>query len=203
MLARKRHRCDVGQVAFARAVELPEESHGGLQALARGGGVELEGLQERRREAAKLCVALGRQRQRVLRCQISQRGDLLARRHQTVPADLLIEHVERVPIVFARPHHGVDGAAEQPYQPSGLRLAGRPRAVLAVPRPREQPARQTLAQGDRRIGQRRFQLPHLCGQRSDPPPLAEVAEQVDRSDRSLACELGSSGRVDVVAEMAR
>ena len=55
--------------------------------------------------------------------EISQRGDLL------------IEHVERVPIVFARPHHGVDGAAEQPYQPSGLRLAGRPRAVLAVPRP--------------------------------------------------------------------
>ena len=38
---------------------------------------------------------------------------------------------------------------------------------------------------------------------ADPPPLAEVAEQVDRSDRSLACELGSSGRVDVVAEMAR
>ena len=34
-------------------------------------------------------------------------------------------------------------------------------------------------------------------------PLAEVAEQVDRSDRSLACGLGSSGRVDVVAEMAR
>ena len=32
---------------FARAVELPEESHAGLQALARGGGVELEGLQER------------------------------------------------------------------------------------------------------------------------------------------------------------
>ena len=128
---------------------------------------------------------------------------VLARHHQTVPADLLIKHVERVPIVFARPHHGVDGAAEQPYQPSGLRLAGRPRAVLAVPRPREQPARQTLEQGDRRIGQRRCQLPHLCGQRSEPPPLAEVAEQVARSDRSLACELGSSGRVDVVAEMAR
>ena len=32
---------------------------------------------------------------------------VLARHHQTVPADLLIKHVERVPIVFARPHHGI------------------------------------------------------------------------------------------------
>ena len=203
VLARKRHRDDVGEGAFARAVELPEERHGGLQVVAGGGGVELEGVQERRREAAQLCVALGRQRQRVLRGQISQRGDLLARRHQTVPADLLIEHVERIPVVFAGAHHGVDGAAEQPYQPAGLRLAGRPRAVLAVPRPCEQAARQPLEQGDRRIGQRRFQLQHQCGQRSDPPPGAEIAEQVDRRDRALAGELGSSGRVDVVAEMAR
>ena len=76
VLARKRHRDDVGEGAFARAVELPEERHGGLQVVAGGGGVELEGVQERRREAAQLCVALGRQRQRVLRGQISQRGDL-------------------------------------------------------------------------------------------------------------------------------
>ena len=102
-----------------------------------------------------------------------------------------------------RQRHGTGMAAVSRCHRSARRRSRRPRAVLAVPRPREQPARQTLEQGDRRIGQRRFQLPHLCGQRSEPPPLAEVAEQVDRSDRSLACELGSSGRVDVVAEMAR
>ena len=159
VLARKRHRHDVRQFALARAVELFEEGHGAVQALAGGGSVELEGLQECRRVPAKLHIALGRQRQGVLRRQISQRGDLLARRHQAVPADLLVEHVERVPLVFAGAHHRVDGAAEQPDQPTGLRLAGRPRAVLAIPRPREQPAGQTLEQGDRRIGQRRYPAP--------------------------------------------
>ena len=101
VLARKRHRHDVRQFALARAVELFEEGHGAVQALAGGGSVELEGLQECRRVPAKLHVALGRQRQGDLRRQISQRGDLLARRHQAVPADLLVEHVERVPLVFA------------------------------------------------------------------------------------------------------
>ena len=74
---------------------------------------------------AKLHAALCRQRQGVLCRQIFQRGDLLARRHQAVPADLFVEHVERVPIKFAGAHHRVHGAAEQPDQPTGLRAARR------------------------------------------------------------------------------
>ena len=174
-----------------------------LQTLARDGGVELEGLQERGRESPQLRVTSGRQRQRILGRQIAQRRDRVARREQPVPADLLVEHVERIAILLTGAHHRVDGAAKQADQTANLRLAGRPRLVPRPARTREQLRGEALEQSDRGIGQCRLQLRELCGQGRDPPALAEVVEQGQRRNRTLTCELGQPDRVDDRAQIPR
>ena len=155
---RKRHRHDVRELASAGAVELAQQQHRRLQALARGGGVELEGFQKRGRKPAQLCVTAGRQRQRILRCQVAQRGDFVTRGEHPVPSDRLVDYVERVAVLLAGTHHGVDGAAEQANQTPDLCLAGRPRLVPRPAGTREQLRREALKQGDRGIGQGRVQL---------------------------------------------
>ena len=70
-------------------------------------------------------------------------------------------------------------------------------ALVIVARQRARPLR--------RLGrrQRRLELRHLCGQRRDPAPFAEVVEQTRRRNRSFACELREPDRMDGLAQIPR
>ena len=95
VLAGKRHRHEVRQIALAGAVVFLQEFHGCLEVLSGLRDAEVEGLQKRRRETPQLGVAPRGQGQGVLGRQVLEGGDLLARPEQAVPADLFIEDGER------------------------------------------------------------------------------------------------------------
>ena len=132
VLAGKRHRHEVRQIALAGAVVFLQEFHGCLEVLSGLRDAEAEGLQKRRRETPQLGVAPRGQGQGVLGRQVLEGGDLLARPEQAVPADLFIEDGERVLLLLSGSHHGIEDAAEEPDQPPDLRLAVRPGAFLPV-----------------------------------------------------------------------
>ena len=86
---------------------------------------------------------------------------------------------------------------------SNRAIAASVSVVSCAGRAREQLRGETLEQGDRGIGQRRLELRHLCGERRDPAPLAEVVEQRQRRNRPFVCELREPGRMDGLTEVAR
>ena len=158
-VTRRRHALRNGIGASGGTSRLPvrfrsaQQLQGGQHGVVGAGGTELQRLDQGGGELPQRPPAVGGAQQRVLLGEVRQLRHLAAHPQQLRPADGLVHHLEGIAVALLRSGERVDGAVEQPHQPTDVAGAGGIAAAGGVACPGEQAADQPVSHVQHRVGQ--------------------------------------------------
>jgi hypothetical protein len=115
---RERHRGIRGDVPSPRPVQRAQQRDRGEQRLAAGSRLQLDAVDEDRREPTQGGVLLARGGQRIRPGQLGERVDLGFCLQEPPPTDRLVEELEGIGVLLSRCLERRDRSAEQPHQPA-------------------------------------------------------------------------------------